>query len=144
MSQHYKDIKIDEEAYVIEQFLGKKSLKVFSRLLKFMGVPMSKALNGMDKDFELVVPEMMAALVERLDEDEVEGIVGDLLSCVTQRNVQVWSDFDMRFQGRLGHVFKLLVEVVKYQYSDFFAVLASAKLKREVPRKLKSQNTLSG
>lgn len=135
MEPKYKEIEIGGSRYTIRMFTPTKALKVLTRLTKLVGEPLAQAANGMDKDLAEVLPRIVHTLIERLDEQEVERLIKeDLIDAVLFEGVPVKQIFDLHFQGRIGDLFKVLIEVVKYNYQDFFKGLAAATGKLAGPK----------
>jgi hypothetical protein len=70
------------------------------------------------------------ALIEKVDEDQTIALIEEKILL----NVDVFTDsnskrpvkFNLDFVGGLGHLFKVVQEVLKFQYDDdFFGVLLS-------------------
>lgn len=57
------------------------------------------------------------ALVERLDEDEVLKTIKDLVDTAECDGKKII--FETHFQGKIGHLFKVIFAVLEVQYSDF-------------------------
>lgn len=126
---HYVNVEIDGEQYTIQQFTSTKAVKTFARLAKLLGVPFAMLVKGANGNVEEVLPQVIKALFETADEDVIDRLIKDLLSCVMHNNQPLYresgpSQFETHFQGKFGSMFKLVSEVVQYQYKDFLADLA--------------------
>ncbi len=127
------EVKIDGEQYTFCQMPPKRSLKLMTRIIRIIGAPLGAAFNGikaggadigsvMDSDID--VSMIVAALCDRLDENEVEAIVDELLCQVLHAGRgEVSKQFDVIFAGRLPHLFKVLAQAVKVEYGDFLAAM---------------------
>jgi Phage tail assembly chaperone protein, TAC len=78
-------------------------------------------LKELDTD---ILGKAARALIERMDEDEVVGLIKKLTSegvlCDHQPIV-----FDTHYEGNLGHLFKVLMAALEVQYGNFTgAILA--------------------
>jgi hypothetical protein len=127
------EVKIDGEQYTFFQMPPKRSLKLMTRIIRIIGAPLGAALNGIksgqvdiksvmdaDLDFAMIV----TALCDRLEENEVEAIVDELLSQVLHSGRgEVSKRFDALFAGRLPHLFKVLAQALKVEYGDFLAAM---------------------
>lgn len=125
------EVMIDGEQYTFCQLPPKRSLKLMTRIIRIIGGPLGAALNGVrsgkadfnsildaDMDFSMIV----TALCDRLDENEVEAIVDELLTQVLHSGTgEVSKKFDAHFAGRLPHLFKVLAQALKVEYGDFLA-----------------------
>jgi hypothetical protein len=127
------EVKIDGEQYTFCQLPPKRSLKLMTRIIRIVGAPLGAAFNGiknsgadiqavMTSDIDLSV--IVAALCDRLEENEVEAIVDELLSQVLHAGQgEVSRKFDVLFAGRLPHLFKVLAQALKVEYGDFLAAV---------------------
>lgn len=127
------EMMIDGEQYTFCQLPPKRSLKLMTRIIKIVGAPLGAALNGaksgqvdlkavMEADIDLSM--IVTALCDRLDENEVEAIVDELLSQVIHvGGGEVSKKFDAHFAGRLPHLFKVVGQALKVEYGDFLAAV---------------------
>jgi hypothetical protein len=67
------------------------------------------------------LPAAVRALCQNLNEKEVLDLIKELLTSATQKNNPV--NFEEHFQGRLGHMIKVVAKVVEVQFADFFTEL---------------------
>ena len=125
------EVMIDNEQYTFCQMPPKRSLRLMTKIIRIVGAPLGAALNGIkadqvdiaalleaDLDFSMIV----TALCDRLDENEVEAIVDELLSQVLHAGQgEVSKKFDVIFAGRLPHLFKVVGQALKVEYGDFLA-----------------------
>lgn len=128
MSQMFKEVKIGDVNYTIQHFNPTKALSLLTRLTKTVGPTLAVFTNAKDSsDLEAAIPKAIQALVEKIDENETPRLIKDLLDCVTYGGGQKVSgeSFEFHFQGKMGIMFKLLIEVVKFQFSDFLSDLLS-------------------
>ena len=139
-----KDFYIDDVHYLVTQYPARLALQLLVRLSKIIGKPLG-ILTAQTDDEEVkknLIGEAIDALTQRIDADETLNLVEQLLKCVTifDGNTNRQIIFDIDFQGRLGHLFKLLKEVLSFQYADFLGDLAAitptmaASKKREAGR----------
>lgn len=121
MRQFQVEKELDSEKYVITMLAPTSALKMLTRLIKLIGEPLSLLYGDSEQEVAKVLPKAVSALVSRLDENQVEGLVKDLLKCVVYHNQPL--NFELHFQGRLGHLFKLLAAVLEVQYGDFLGAM---------------------
>ena len=131
------EVMIDGEEYTFCQLPPKRSLKLMTRIIKIVGAPLGAALNGtksgqvdlkavMEADIDLSL--IVTALCDRLDENEVEAIIDELLSQVIHvGSGEVSKKFDAHFAGRLPHLFKVVGQALKVEYGDFLAAVPDLK-----------------
>ena len=123
---------IDGEKYTFCQLPAKKSLKLMTRIVRIIGAPIGAALGELpdgdkvsmevllDRNFNMGA--IVAALCDRLDEDEVEAIVDTLLSQVIHEGAgEISKQVDTHFAGRLPHLLKVLAAALSHEYGDFLA-----------------------
>lgn len=130
--------EIEGEKYVVKHFSATRGTKIFARLVKFAGEPLAKFLSAgkalKEKDdtaANAVLGQAISALSSRIDENEVESLIKDILESVQVIDAKsgklrgVGAEyFDVHFQGRIGHLFKVLGKAVAFQYADFLGGLA--------------------
>jgi hypothetical protein len=133
-----EDFEIGGERYKIRQFSATKGTKIFTRLLKVAGEPISKMIsagsaakkNDAATSNELIA-EAVGILASKLDENDTLSLVKELLESVQVYDKKgslrdVGNDyFDVHFQGRIGLMFKVVGQVIAFQYKDFFSEFAS-------------------
>lgn len=115
---------IDGENYTITTLPPTMALKLLTRLVKLIGEPMSMLYGDSEAKVASVLPKAVNALAMRLNEDEVLGLTQELLKGVLYRGQNI--QFELHFQGRLGHLFKVLGATLEVQYGDFLGVMLAA------------------
>ena len=120
---------IDNQEYEFGQFPATGSLKILTRLAKIVGDPLGMFATAFGSDPKKnfldqnisgdVINKAVKILVSNLDENEVIDIVKALMSQVLCEGKPI-VNFDVHFQGRLGHLFKVIKACIEVQYSDFF------------------------
>jgi hypothetical protein len=111
---------VDGLTYEISKFSATKGVRMLTRLASLLGEPIGAFTEGgLDKKITGdMVSRAAKALFERLDENQAEKTVKDLLENVRCDGKAI--QFDTHFQGRILHLFKVLKEVLEVQYGDFF------------------------
>lgn len=131
MGRDVTERTVDGEEYTFTQFGATKSMKVLTRLSKIVGEPIGKVAGGiepgksmLDQDLDgQLIGAAIKALTDNLDEDVVVNTVKELCSCVLYKGGTLDKTFDIHFQGRLGHLFKVVGAVLEVQYGDFLGAL---------------------
>lgn len=126
-----KDLILDGTRYVLSQYTARNAVALLVKLSKIIGKPLGILTGQTEKDSEAVkkklIGEAIDALTSNLEADETITLIEQILKGVsiidgdTNRPLV----FDIDFAGRLGHLFKLLKEVLMFQYSDFLGDLAA-------------------
>lgn len=138
-----KTVSVDGKSYVINPYMASKGIRLLARLTKTLGLPLAHLLGGGGKaDAGVVLPLAIQALTDRMEEEAVLQLIKDVLSSTLYENIPVSDVFDEHFQGGYGRLFKLLGEVVRYQYEDFLSVAVAVGLK-ELNREKASQSQKS-
>lgn len=133
-----EQFSIDGQNYKVRHFSATRGTRIFARLVKFAGDPVAKFLSAGkalkendDMAANAVLGQAISALSSRIDENEVETLIKDILESVQVIDAKsgqlrgVGAEyFDVHFQGRIGHLFKVLGKTVAFQYSDFLGDLA--------------------
>lgn len=136
---------IDGEVYQIGQATTSKQLVLLTRLNRLILEPLGSLAGSAEKftDLEnmpLDIKAATAALAKNMDEKIILATVKELLEVVIH-NGQVVA-FDLHFQGRLGHMFKVVYAVLEAQYADFFEGLSG--LRGSVVQALRQEKAPSG
>jgi hypothetical protein len=132
---HSTEVHIDGQLYAFTHFPATKATKLLTRLMKMIGEPLSLFASAGGLNAELsgdLIGRAVTALGMKLDENEVERTVKDLLEGVRCNNQFIV--FDTHFAGRVGHLFKVLAAQLKFQYEDFFGGLAQIQSIGEVAK----------
>jgi hypothetical protein len=127
------EVKIDGEQYTFCQLPPKRSLKLMTRIVRIIGPSLGAAMGSSTEgnleinsllNQHLDLGAIVSALCDRLEENEVEAIVDELLSQVLHAGQgEVSRKFDVLFAGRLPHLFKVLAQALKVEYGDFLAAV---------------------
>ena len=129
MGIEQKDFSLDGETYRITMFPADQGLKVLTKLVKLVGEPMME-MAKMQQDKEAMFDHLASAIRSlslKLDDENVVSLCKQLSSCVIKDgdgSMTLDRKFNTHFSGRLGHMFKLMVEVVNFNFADFLDVLA--------------------
>lgn len=123
--EYTRKVEVDGVTYTLQKFTARKGLGMLTRLFKLIGEPMSAFAAAMDKDIGEVIPQAVKALVERMDETATITLIEDILKGVTIGGGSQQPTLDTHFQGELGHLFKLLMKALEFQYGDFLSALAA-------------------
>lgn len=131
MSRNSEDIEIDGTRYTLTQYPATTAVKLLVKLTKVIGKPVAIiTAAGLDASLSMsLVSEAVDALSQNLDPDQFDKMIKEILSG-TRFHLEDGKSreliFDMDFQGRIGHLFKLLKAVLQFQYSDFLGEIAAA------------------
>lgn len=120
MSNIYKQhiAHIGDETYIINPFLTTKGLRIKAKLVKYLGTSLSSALNAED---ESTIIDLIANVFSEITEDQFVELVRDILSNVTKNGMPI--DFDKEFALNYTNLYKLIKEVLEYNYKDLFSLL---------------------
>ncbi len=130
--QRTKEFYLDGKKYIATQYSATFGLKLLTRLAKIAGKSLG-ILMAQDMK-EKVTPTLIAMLLEavtgQIDDDGIVILANDVLT--TTERIQDDGKhrkliFDIDFAGEYGHLFKLLKEVLSFQYGDFFGEAAAIK-----------------
>ncbi|NIQ92448.1 MAG: hypothetical protein GWN93_27085 [Deltaproteobacteria bacterium] len=126
MARHTKEFEVDGVKYKTTHLPATTANKLLIKLSKVL-TPGLMALASANQDGEVtldLIGNLLTQMLSVTDENEVDENIKTLLSTTQMidgsgaiRPIQ----FDTDFAGRLGHMYKVLKEVLDFQYSDFFA-----------------------
>lgn len=122
--EYQKHVRVDDEDYKLHVFMPTKAFKLGARVAKVLGEPvvaMASAAGEEAKALE-AMPAAVRALLANLHEDEVWSLIKELMTCVSYNGKSI--ELDNHFKGRLGHMLKLVKEIIEFQFKDFFVAIA--------------------
>ena len=115
--RNQKTVELNGQNYLITQFGAKQGVKLGKKVAK-VALPAVAAIYGGDEaTSEHAIPIMMEVVAENLDYLD-EDTIQELLSLTTKNNYAI--NFDDEFAGNNLTLFKLLWEVVNFNFADFF------------------------
>lgn len=123
MAIKQKIVNIDDQAYIINAFVGEKGFKLLARLSKY-ATPIIGALSQMPEEGGEEAGIDLAPVLQNLffeGTDEFTALVFDLVRDVEKDGQKI--NIDKEFQMRYIPLLMLVVEVIKFNYSDVFQKL---------------------
>lgn len=111
-----KEVKINEDTYLLTQFGGMKGLKYGKRVGRILLPIMSVVFSGDGE--EVSMGRVIDVVVDNLDELDEDLIVKLVTEGVTKNGVQI--DFDKEFAGNYDTLVKLLQEIVQFNFQSLF------------------------
>jgi len=115
----------------VHLLMPSKAFKMATILTKMIGEPLAAmasapARKGKELDLTGSLPTAVKALTANLADEGTLQMVKDLVGTCTYNNAPI--NFESHFQGKLGHLFKLVAVVVEVQFKDFFeAIIGQVK-----------------
>lgn len=110
-----KEVTIKGDKYLMTQFGGLKGIKLGKRvgriILPVIGVVFSESENGGG------IGNIIDVVVDNLDQLD-EQLIIELIGSVTKNGVAI--DFDKEFAGNYDTLFKLLQEVIQFNFDSLF------------------------
>jgi hypothetical protein len=136
-----KQVRIDNNEYTITQFAGTKSLRVQIKLVKLIGPTLGAFLGsdnlnlsnlddlmGSDISSESI-SKAVGVFVGELDADMTTGLIMELLSETRVNNKEMSEAlFTDTFVGNFSELYRVLAEIIKFNYSSVFKRGASGNL----------------
>lgn len=118
-------VTIDDQAFNIALLMPSKAFELGAKLLKLVGEPVAAlAISKGEADFQQALPMAVRALTSNMDNKDTLALIKLLFQTVSIDGKMI--NFEEYFQGRMGHMFKVLVAVVNVQFSDFFQGVAES------------------
>jgi hypothetical protein len=128
-TQDLKECKVGKNSFSINKMGARKSVRVLVKLAKLVGPGLSPFMEkDAQKDPKAKLGKAFMALIGHTNEDEVMKLLEELLAeaVVHGKGSQTAAElFDHIFKGDAMAPFKLAVEVVNHNYSNFFDEVAS-------------------
>tara|TARA_R110000823_G_scaffold261418_10_gene382203 strand:- start:9684 stop:10079 length:396 start_codon:yes stop_codon:yes gene_type:complete len=117
------EVTINDETFVIQPFPAFKGLVNLKRLVKIVGPSMTSLFNleaeVTEENIETAnISQAVSLLVENFEDNDVENLIRDLVKSVSKNGTPL--NFDTEFMADYGKLIKLVVEVVKANYSSVF------------------------
>lgn len=106
-----KEVIIDGDKYIIEQFGAVKGFRVGKRVAKVLLPAISKAFG----EEEASMSDLMSVVADNIDSIDEDTIM-ELLSNTTKNKYAI--NFDRDFARRYMTLFKLLWEIIQFNFSD--------------------------
>lgn len=127
----HKEFQLDGVTYITNQYTATRGLELQAKLMGVLGKPVG-VLAGGGGDSEVtagLIANALQALSEKVNERNIVPLVKEILETTTIQDQNGFRSivFDTDFQGRYTHLFKLIREVLAYQFSDFLGVFAALK-----------------
>lgn len=127
--RHTHEVEIDGLKYTFTHFPATHAWRVHQKLLGLAGAPLASILNSVDPksplESKVNLEGLIVSLFDNLSDDSSELLMKDLLKCSTYENKELTMIFDVHFAGRIGHLWKVIAEQVKFQYADVFQDLVA-------------------
>lgn len=146
--RHTENIEVDDTTYEFTHLPATTAYKMQLRLVALFGESLGAAISGLDlkagiKKSNINVQQVLGVLGNKIDDPEVMGLVKDLMVNIRFQNQDLAKIFDTHFAGRIGHMWKVVIAQVKFQFRDFFEDLVGL-LSEGAARISASQTTSSG
>lgn len=117
-----KQVTIGSDTYLLTQFGGVEGLKIGKQVAKVMLPIFSSMFSNTDKEPSMT--DIITVVGEHLDEIDVETIM-KLMTSVTKNGFAI--KFDDEFGGNWSTLFKLVWEVIQFNYSDLLFLEPAAE-----------------
>lgn len=120
------EITVGENRYLVTHYSATVAGELFIELTKKVG-PIVGALVAKDKNASVDI-HMVAELIQKAVPNFERGdftrlakeiLKGTLTFLDSGQNVDLNEIYDIHFQGRLTHLYRVLAGVLQFQYSDF-------------------------
>lgn len=146
------ETQIDDHKYTIGHWNVDKQLEILKQLIGLIGESAVRMLlageddeqsrkekieSFMDKPMDSeVAGAAFRSLIMRLDQTDVKKLFRDIVTDQVHCDGKPF-DYNTHFSGRVGHLMKVSVAVLRHQYADFLDVLPG--LSAQVREKTTSQ-----
>jgi hypothetical protein len=142
VSRKNLEISVGGVSYVINQFPASSAMVILGSLVKVAGKPIASLLSsGVNKDISMdLIERAIGSLSETVSPQELPVLLKQILSecMINTGSVLRKVDLDLDFTGSLKNLFLLVKEIVRFNFSDFLPVSASAEMQEAVATKLKA------
>lgn len=115
---------IENNEYVFTTLPVKTSIKTLTKLTKLIVGPIGSAINGKDTISDALgdidVGSLISGLSDRLDEDEVYGIIETFAGVILHKGQRLSSILDAHFGGNPALLLKVIGAALEIEYANFF------------------------
>lgn len=126
MSKSTAELMVGDSRYLVTHYSPTLAGELFIELTKRLGNVVG-LLAGKDKDAEIdyrMIAELIQNVVPKFERGDFtrlarEIFTGTVTFLETGQNIALNEVYDIHFQGRLSHLYKVLAAVIKFQYADF-------------------------
>ena len=124
-----KQCTIDGINYQFSHYSGTKATTLFAKIVKFLGGGLS-ASSIFEKEVNattlgILFVQAMASAVNPVEFTEMAKEIVNGSHIDDKGNFRP-INYDLDFQGKIGHLFKFIKEMLFFQYNDFLSVVAEA------------------
>lgn len=121
-----QEVEIRGSKYTITQMTARKAIRMQAKLVKLLGPAFAELINGIREHgvekADIALPKTLMYLTSQLDDKTLEAIIIELTEGVRKSGIELTpAILDMEFAGELDTLYRLLFEIVKVNFSDFFA-----------------------
>lgn len=127
-----KSVVLDGERYDLTHLNPTKAWSTLTRLLRIVGGPMGAGIEAKsiksikEMDINIKFDDLLRTLCNNLDTPDAEEVVYSLLSVTAHKGHMLKDQYlEDHFRGKVGSMFGVVIEQVKFQYEDFFAKISS-------------------
>lgn len=154
--QEPTEFEVDGQKYVVQPFLTSYGMKLLTEISLLVGEAALRAVFEL-KDSKAKDPKAVAAasmldsdvdpdamvkvmnqLTARIQPDTIDSLFKRILKCTLLAGSSNTCEkvYDVHFQGKYGHLFKVVFKSLQAQYGDFLTALsASAGIARGISQK---------
>ena len=125
--RHTEEFTVDDTTYRTTHYAATVANKLLTRIARIVGPGFATlGVAGMDAE---VTPDLIGTAVSSLLAQTDESDMDDLLKKIISTTQIIDSNgnrpiiFDTDFAGKIGHLYKVVKEVLSFQYSDFLAAI---------------------
>lgn len=118
-----KEIEIDGVKYTLTQFKAMKGLGYQKKLAKILLPIISEIVKG-EEVATNAFGAALGKLSESLDELEPEFIKELIVEGASKGSMAI--NFDLEFAGKYVSLFKLVQEIIEYNFKDVFTLVGSS------------------
>lgn len=116
--------EIDGATYQITQLPARRALKLQAKLIKLFGGVIGNFCLGNGKDTDEKIVNAIQSLSYTIDENNFDSLCMEILQGVRKNGVELTpATIDLEFAGDMAGIYKLIFEVLKVNFENFFTML---------------------
>lgn len=120
-----KEVEVDGETFTIRKYPATKGIRFQKYLLKVGG---SAYIQSQSED--ATIADVINKVLENLDDID-ESIIKEMITFAVVHPQMSDAKFETHFAGRTVTMFKLLKEIVFYNFDDVFTILGLGEIPEE-------------
>lgn len=151
MKENFKELEVNGMTYMVQYYPATQGTKIFLTLTKLVAEPIANGIGGLsgdinpsDADVSKFLPQAVSALMTNVEPEKTTAFIKEILSTTICEGEEISKTFNTHFAGKQGHMLKLVLEVLKFQFGDLGELLGESVRKGFALMNQKNKKTQPG